>query len=145
MALAVGMFAVGIGPAGSGASHALYLTALALVLLIFAAACIVWGDWAEARFNRHDPSQVVADETAGMALTLMFLPAHAVTTPARAAVALAAAFLLFRILDIVKPPPAYQLQRVAGGWGILLDDLMSAVYAGLILWAAYRWLAPAAA
>ena len=43
------------------------------------------------------------------------------------------AFLLFRGLDIVKPYPARQLERLPGGWGIMADDLMAGVYANLLL------------
>ena len=54
-------------------------------------------------------------------------------------------FLMFRVFDIVKPPPARQLERAHGGWGIMLDDLAAGVYAALVLQGALRlvpgWLA----
>jgi len=43
-------------------------------------------------------------------------------------------FLLFRLFDIVKPPPARQFERLPEGTGIVADDLAAAVYAGLVLW-----------
>lgn len=109
-------------------------------LSIFSAACIVQGDRAEAHFGRKDPSNVVADETAGQSLSLMFLPAAAMTEPARAAITLAIAFVAFRLLDIIKPWPARGLQRVPGGWGILIDDLIAGIYAALATQLIVRWL-----
>ena len=52
-----------------------------------------------------------------------------------------AGFLLFRVFDIVKPPPARQLERAHGGWGIMLDDLAAGVYAWAVL-AGLIWLRP---
>ena len=45
----------------------------------------------------------------------------------------AAAFLLFRIADIIKPFPADRLERIPGGVGVMADDAMAAVYANLAL------------
>lgn len=120
------LIAVGLGPA---AHPILYNLLLALVLVVFTLSCAILGDLAEAKYLRKDPSQVVADETAGQAIPLMFLPALSVTTPGRAILTLLAAFLAFRFMDIVKPWPARQIQSVSGGWGVVLDDLMAGVYA----------------
>jgi len=58
-------------------------------------------------------------------------------------IALAAtAFFAFRILDIIKPPPAFQAQRFRAGWGILVDDLIAGVYALLITQGVARLLLP---
>jgi phosphatidylglycerophosphatase A len=70
--------------------------------------------------GRDDPGHVVIDEVAGQLFALIAMPCdwhHA-----------ALAFLLFRLLDITKPPPVRQLERLHGGTGIMLDD----VAAGLI-------------
>jgi len=53
-------------------------------------------------------------------------------------------FVLFRIMDIAKPPPVYQIQRLPAGWGILADDLIAGVYANLLGQLIWR-LTPAAA
>lgn len=121
---------VGVG-AGAGVWYALLVGMLAL----FAGACVVLGDHAEARWGK-DPSNVVADEVAGMCVTLLLAPAALLLDPARAPIALLAAFLLFRCFDIFKEiaPPARAIQRVRGGWGVLLDDLISGVYAAAALW-----------
>ncbi|MEI7656704.1 MAG: phosphatidylglycerophosphatase A [Phycisphaerae bacterium] len=112
----------------------------ATFLATFSIACIAQGDRAEAHFGRKDPSHVVADETAGQSLALMLLPPVAFADPMRAALTLAIAFLSFRILDIIKPWPARGLQRVPGGWGILIDDLIAGFYAAVATQLAVRWM-----
>jgi phosphatidylglycerophosphatase A len=116
-----------------------YMLALVAVLVVFSAACLVQGDGAEARFGEKDPSEVVADETAGQCLPLLVLPVlH--ESPGRAVLALATAFVCFRVMDIVKPPPARGLQRMSSGWGILVDDLIAGVYGAIATWALLRWV-----
>ena len=75
--------------------------------------------------GRKDPGIVVVDEVVGQWLTLTALP----FTPLTAAVG----FLLFRAMDIVKPWPARDLERVPGGWGIMADDVAAGIYAHLLL------------
>ena len=77
------------------------------------------------RVGAHDPGIVVVDEVVGMWTSLLFLPFTLGTA--------ALGFLLFRILDVVKPYPARQLEGLPGGWGIMSDDLMAGVYANLVL------------
>lgn len=79
----------------------------------------------EVFFKRKDPSEVVIDEMAAMALVLLFLPS---TWPWRLA-----GFLLFRFFDIVKPPPTRYFEKFSGGWGIMLDDLWAAACALFLL------------
>jgi phosphatidylglycerophosphate synthase/phosphatidylglycerophosphatase A len=124
------LIAGGIGPADQPVAFSLIMAA---VVLVFTAICVLYGDAAEARFLRKDPSQVVADETAGQAIALLALPASAVATPGRTAITLVLAFVLFRIMDILKPPPARGIQSVPGGWGIVLDDLVAGFYALVVL------------
>jgi phosphatidylglycerophosphate synthase/phosphatidylglycerophosphatase A len=121
---------IGLGP---GHSPVVYNLVMAGVAALFMFVCAIWADAAEARFRRKDPSQVVADETSGQALALLFLPAAAVATPALAVFSLLAAFVAFRVTDILKPYPAYRIQRLPGGWGVVLDDLVAGVYALLIV------------
>ncbi len=74
----------------------------------------------------RDPGMVVIDEVAAQWLVLAAAPTNLV--------AYAAGFLLFRIADIVKPWPASWADRsVHGGLGIMLDDILAAVYAGVVL------------
>lgn len=72
-----------------------------------------------------DPGLVVIDEAIGYLVTVAFLP-HGFWTAV-------AGFFLFRFLDIVKPPPCRWLEKLPGGWGIVLDDVMAGVYGQLIL------------
>ena len=124
--LAAGLIDAGLGPAEA---PWVFNGALAATLIAFTAICVLWGGGAEATFGKKDPSQVVADETAGQSLALLALPALSCSTYPRAAVTLAFAFLAFRVFDILKPFPAHRIQTVAGGWGVVLDDLVAAVYA----------------
>jgi phosphatidylglycerophosphatase A len=84
------------------------------------------------RVNREDPGIVVVDEVVGQWVTLTALP----FTPLTAGLG----FLLFRVMDIVKPWPARDLERVPGGWGIMADDVAAGLYAhlalraGLLVW-----------
>lgn len=118
-----------------------------LILLAAAAsiACIRFGGGAESVGGRKDPSWVVADEVAGQALALLLLPWRAPGAP-RAwmwNIALAAiAFLAFRALDIFKPPPAHQVQRLRGGLGILMDDLIAGLYALALAQVLVRFVLP---
>lgn len=82
-----------------------------------------------------DPGCIVIDEVAGQAMALAFLP----ITPAT----LIAGFALFRVFDIIKPPPCRRLERLPGGLGVMADDLAAGVYANLALRAATLF-APAA-
>jgi phosphatidylglycerophosphatase A len=109
-----------------------YFGVLALVFLLGCAACIYEGDRAEARWGK-DPSEAVADETAGQCIPLFFLPLATTADWWKVAVAVFWAFILFRLMDIVKPWPARGLQRIPAGWGILIDDLVAGVYAALAL------------
>lgn len=70
-----------------------------------------------------DPSIVVVDEVVGMWVSLFLLPLDLSTV--------IASFVLFRLFDVLKPPPARQVENVPGGWGIMLDDVIAGVYANL--------------
>lgn len=74
---------------------------------------------------KSDPSEVVIDEFAGQWIALIALP-HTLGYGI-------AALVLFRILDIFKPPPIKQLERLPGGWGIMLDDAAAGIMTCIIL------------
>ena len=74
----------------------------------------------EAEYG-HDPKQATFDEFVGQWVSLFLLP----KTPAY----LAASFILFRALDVWKPFPARDSQKLPGGWGVMVDDLIVGVYA----------------
>ena len=124
------LMAVGAGP---GSLPLVYFGVLSTVLVVFTLVCVLRGDEAEARWG-VDPSEVVADETAGQCIPLMFIPAAAEGDPRTVVFLLLASFFLFRFFDIVKLEPARSLQRLHGGWGIALDDLAAGIYAGVVVW-----------
>ena len=95
------------------------------------AAVIAVGIWvcgaSARRLGVHDHGAIVFDEIAGVLAT-------ALAAPSASAMWLALIFVLFRIFDIWKPWPIRQLDHsVGGGLGIMLDDLMAAVYAAACL------------
>lgn len=97
-----------------------------LLMTIGFIALAVWAAGKSSKLlNEKDPSRVVIDEVAGFLVTLLFLP----LTPFN----LISAFVLFRLFDILKPFPARRLERLKGGFGIVMDDLMAGVYANLCL------------
>ena len=97
-----------------------------LLIIIAVTLAGIWAaDVAARHFGKGDPSHVVIDEVAGQLLTFAGL---AISWPG-----IIAGFLLFRLLDIIKPWPARQLEGLHGGLGIMADDLMAAVYANLLL------------
>jgi phosphatidylglycerophosphatase A len=113
------------------------VSAVVLVLLLPLA---VWACGAEAaRRGVSDPGAVVLDEVAGQWLALVTVVAGTGTTPSLAAVAVS--FLLFRVLDVLKPWPISALERLPGGWGVVADDLAAGLAAGLFHLAGLRLLA----
>jgi phosphatidylglycerophosphatase A len=84
-----------------------------------------------------DPGAVVWDEIAAIPVT--FGLTDLARSPGSLVVVMASGFLLFRLFDILKPPPAGWLERLPGGWGIMADDLMAGVYAALCLYG-LTWL-----
>ncbi|HEX4131905.1 MAG TPA: phosphatidylglycerophosphatase A [Pirellulales bacterium] len=80
---------------------------------------------------QHDPSAFVLDEVAGQALALAFVPAEGIV---ELLVLCVAAFVFFRLFDVLKPWPIKHLERLPGGWGICADDMLAGVYAGAASW-----------
>ena len=108
-----------------------YATVLVLGFLLG----VYWCEVTSRRMAVEDPSAIVWDEMLAMWLVLALVPLSWAWW--------LAAFLLFRVFDIFKPWPVSWLdQTVKGGLGIMLDDLMAAVYALAILLLAQQWLLP---
>jgi phosphatidylglycerophosphatase A len=109
------------------------------ICLGMAAALVGLGIWAIARLAaergaEHDPSWVVIDEAAGMLVALAAVP------PGAAWPWVLAAFLLFRVFDIVKRGPVGWCDRRRGPAWVMLDDLVAGLLAATVLLAA-RWAA----
>ena len=134
--------------------HMLLQLALATLASI---ACVRVGDRVEQVVGRKDPGVVVIDEVAGMALTLALgllgvaiasggVQRLAEPMPVTLTLAVTAGgFFWFRVMDVIKPPPARRLQAVPGGLGVI-DDLVVAPFAALALLLSLemlvRWLTP---
>jgi len=98
----------------------------AAYLLFFFILLSIWTSGRSARaLEKDDPAEVVIDETAGLLLTLFLLPATGFN--------LCLGFILFRLFDILKPFPIRRLEKVEGGAGIVLDDLLAGTYANLCI------------
>ncbi len=98
----------------------------------------VWaGDRVSERLGDDDPSEVVIDEVVGQLLTYSLLPlAGRAWTGLSFEIALVVGFLLFRGLDIVKPGPIDDLQKLHGGLGIMADDFLAGVVGACVMLAA---------
>ncbi len=72
-----------------------------------------------------DPGYIVLDEVLGMWISVFTLPKHFLL--------FFAAFVSFRILDIAKPIPVSHLQKLPGGWGVMLDDVMAGIYSASVI------------
>jgi phosphatidylglycerophosphatase A len=103
-------------------SALLAFTAIFCAVAIFAG--IPAGTIVAREIGREDPSQVVIDEVAGQLIPLLFAPLRWKYV--------LAAFILFRAFDVLKPPPARQLEALHGGTGIMLDDVAAGIYALLV-------------
>jgi phosphatidylglycerophosphatase A len=137
--LGSGYFPVAPGTAGSALGLALVIAFrqtslkplwLGVCLAAFASLLFFVGVWsggkAEKEFGCVDPSQVVIDEVVGQIITF-------VATPRISWRGLLAGFLVFRAFDIVKPFPAGRAERLAGGWGIMMDDVIEGLYSLIVL------------
>jgi phosphatidylglycerophosphatase A len=107
-----------------GASFLAVPGQVVLVLAVTALSMIAADRVARAT-GLKDPGLIVADEIAGMMVTMIAIPFTLVNV--------LTGFVLFRVMDVVKPPPARQFERFKGGIGIVADDLMAGLYAHLAL------------
>ena len=120
---------------------------VAVIMLVVAVqgavVTVAYGDRVIARHG-PDPSVIVSDEQCGQALTyLCYLWTVSANAGTREIMAFAlVGFVLFRLFDIIKPPPIRLLEKIKDAWGVLLDDVMAAVYAGIVLQVVWRlgWL-----
>lgn len=105
---------------------------LAMLLITFVIGCWLCGK-TSADLGVHDHGGIVWDEFVGYWITMLALPVSWSWA--------LAGFVLFRFFDILKPWPIRWIDtKVQGGFGIMLDDVLAAVYAGALLHLAYYWL-----
>ena len=117
------------------------------LLLTAPVALTLLAVWAAGRVvqetGQKDPSFIVADEWAGIwiALTPLLFTATVQPQPLSLwAARLVAPFLLFRLFDIWKPGAVDAAQRLPGGWGVVMDDVLAGLLAALLVWPLDRWL-----
>ena len=97
---------------------------LAAIAVLFAIG--IWsGTIAEHHFGGLDPGPVVLDEVVGMLITLALLPVNMTGA--------IVGFFIFRVLDVVKPWPSAQFEKLPGGLGVMADDGMAAIYGNLVM------------
>ncbi len=124
----VGLIPVAPGTCGTLAAVPLFFgmkyigILYSVIFLIVFIPMAVWVSGISKRLlGRDDPPEVVIDEVAGFMLALFLLP---LTWSS-----LTLGFLLFRVFDILKPFPIGRLEKIRGGIGIVVDDLVAGVYA----------------
>lgn len=128
-----GYFPFAPGTVGSAVGIVIYLLTRhldpSIQVASFVVVCVI-GTWASTvaarHFGREDPGYVVVDEVAGQLATLLLLDVGYVGA--------AIGFLIFRILDIIKPWPANRLEALHGGVGIMADDVMAGAYGWVLMW-----------
>jgi phosphatidylglycerophosphatase A len=96
-----------------------------VLTIVVSVLSMVAADVAARAVGLKDPGIVVADEIAGMMVTMIAIPFTLKTV--------VLGFILFRVMDVLKPPPARQFEHFKGGIGIVADDLMAGVYAHIAL------------
>jgi phosphatidylglycerophosphatase A len=134
-------FFIGYFPRGSGTVASIMACIIWLLLsgkgyypmvtLFFTVAGFAISGYASrVVFREYDSSRIVIDEIAGMLVTYTTFP---FSLSLEGFLYLGVGFLFFRFFDIVKPFPVSLMERVQGGAGIMLDDLLSAVIANGLL------------
>jgi len=109
------------------APPALHLWLMLAALIVVCWATLALSPWAEKYWSKKDPGTFVTDEVAGfLATVVLFRKGDLMLMTLWA-------FGVTRVFDIIKIPPARQLEYIPGGWGILLDDLCASLYAAAFL------------
>ena len=119
------------GTAGSLVGLAIYALPGIEHNIILSSAIIgmfFWGVYVSHQMEKkfgEDPQIVVIDEIVGMWISLLLLPKNFLLA--------LLAFVFFRIYDIIKPPPARNMEHLRNGWGIMLDDVVAGIYANITM------------
>jgi len=107
-------------------SHRLTSIMQPVVAAVFVTFAAYIAGRAEILFEDRDARPIVIDEMVGFLIALLWLPLNFLT--------LCLGFFLFRLFDIIKPPPISTVEkRLHGGWGIVLDDVLAGVFANVTL------------
>ena len=95
----------------------------AVVLVLGLLGAIAIASEGSKILGKKDPGAIVCDEIIGFGFAVYLVPPGAAN--------LILAFILFRIFDILKPPPIRWIERLPGGTGIVLDDIAAGIYANI--------------
>ena len=145
---------LGLAPVASGTVGTLGGVLLAVTLqwscpgreviawAIAALVLFVWGclqsDYVSRTWPNKDPGAFVLDEVVGYLVTLIVFALISSEMPL--ALAHAGAFFWFRVFGVWKLQPAKWLEGLPGAWGIMADDQMAGIYAGVALWITLPWV-----
>ncbi|MCW9033852.1 MAG: phosphatidylglycerophosphatase A [Rhodospirillales bacterium] len=111
---------------------------LVATVAIFFIGWLASNKYMEQASTKHDPGEIVIDEVAGQWLSLF--PVSYFLGQADI-IGVIAAFILFRIFDILKPWPIRLLDsKVGGGFGVMVDDIGAGIVAAIILWFGYLYI-----
>ena len=126
-----GYIPIAPGTFGSLVALAIYLipgfenpTILLTLISLFSIMGVYTGNKFEKVYGK-DPAQCTIDEMVGMWITLLFIPKYIWY--------ILIAFIIWRILDIIKPFPANIVEKIKGGWGIMLDDIVAGIYSLILV------------
>ncbi|MEO5569898.1 MAG: phosphatidylglycerophosphatase A [Bacteroidia bacterium] len=108
----------------SGYDYSVYYLLFLVFCLLFVFIGIVTVNKLENEWGKDAPRFTI-DEIAGMLFSLMFVPLEWKSV--------LIAFVLFRFFDILKPFGIRSLEKVHGGWGVMLDDVLAGIYANILL------------
>jgi phosphatidylglycerophosphatase A len=111
--------------------HISSITLIELIIVIFGLG-VYTSSIIEMELTKKDPSIIVVDEWVGQWIALLFLPKSLLWG--------LVAFALFRLFDIWKPYPIRNLDRMSGGWGIMLDDVLAGIYALVVISVLRAWI-----
>jgi phosphatidylglycerophosphatase A len=133
------LFGIGRMPFAPGTAASFIATIVAVpiafflgakALFVLAIATALFGIWVSGAYeratDRHDPQDCVIDEAAGQWLACAFAPLSPV--------GYALAFVLFRLFDVAKPWPISKAEHLKGGVGIVADDMLAGLIAGVVVY-----------
>jgi len=127
----VGYFPVASATVGSAIGIAIYclvknnVVAYCVTIAALFLLGTISADIYEKNIGKKDPREVIIDEVASVFLVYLFIPFSLRN--------LVMGFFLFRLFDVIKPPPIRKLEKLPGGLGIMSDDIVAAFYANILL------------
>jgi phosphatidylglycerophosphatase A len=94
------------------------------VVAVISSIISVWSSGEAENYFGHDSKKIVIDEWAGMFITLLFIP-YSLSN-------YLIGFIVFRALDVIKIFPARQAEKLPGGWGVTMDDVVAGIQSSIV-------------